>query len=249
MPSYFVTGSSRGIGLGIVTQLLQDPENLVIATARSPATSQGLQDLAAKYPKDRLILLTLDISVPEQIVAVAEETSKLLPNGLDYFISNAATSNQLLTTFEDLDPKLFADEILEHTIPNLNLIHAFQPLIARSKEKKALFITSDLGSLTGAPIRPNLATPYCVGKAALNMLVRKWGAAVKDKGIIPVLVHPGWVATDLGLGIDSWVQQHFPGLKPITTEQSAAGVLKIIQEARLQDSAPYLNYDGAVIPW
>ncbi|KAK7419758.1 hypothetical protein QQX98_003130 [Neonectria punicea] len=43
MPSYLVTGSSRGIGLGLVAELLKDEKNIVIATARSTAASPGLQ--------------------------------------------------------------------------------------------------------------------------------------------------------------------------------------------------------------
>ncbi len=44
----------------------------------------------------------MDISDPAQILKVAEEVQKLLPDGLDYLVNNAGISHQPLTTFEDL---------------------------------------------------------------------------------------------------------------------------------------------------
>lgn len=81
---------------------LKDPQNRVIATARAPSSAAGLQELKLGAAKDRLTVLALDISDPAQILKVAEEVEKLLPDGLDYLINNAGISYQPLTTFEDL---------------------------------------------------------------------------------------------------------------------------------------------------
>jgi len=74
----------------------------VIATARNTAGSEGLQDLATKYPKDRLILLDLDVTKAESLQKTARTLETLLPEGLDNLISNAGVSYQPLTTFDDL---------------------------------------------------------------------------------------------------------------------------------------------------
>ena len=55
-----VTGASRGIGLAFVKQLLERGKT-VVAGARKPQGSQGLQELAKTYPK-QLTLVVLDIS-------------------------------------------------------------------------------------------------------------------------------------------------------------------------------------------
>ncbi|CAL1699126.1 unnamed protein product [Somion occarium] len=251
MPSYFITGTSRGIGLAIVTELLKDPQNFVIASARNPGGSKGLSELASQYHSDRLTLVTLDTSVPGQITAAAAEAQKLLPSGLDYLINNAGVSyqNSATSTFDELDIELFEKELLFNTVPIIHILRAFKPLVLKSAEKKVLFVTSELGSIEIADARPNLANAYGVGKAALNMLARKWGAVTKDEGIISILIHPGWVDTELGNNIDAWIQERVPGLKPISTQESAKGVIKVIQEAKKQDAVPFVNYDGSVIPW
>ncbi|EPT04506.1 hypothetical protein FOMPIDRAFT_1045785 [Fomitopsis schrenkii] len=78
MPSYLVTGASRGIGLGLVTKLLETPENFVVAA----------------YSKDRLAVLRVDYSDHVSIERTAEAAAKLLPASLDCLVSNAATSLQ-----------------------------------------------------------------------------------------------------------------------------------------------------------
>ena len=57
---YLVTGASRGIGLEFVSQLLHGGAN-VIAGARTPSKSQGLQDLLKAFP-DHLFTVPLDVS-------------------------------------------------------------------------------------------------------------------------------------------------------------------------------------------
>jgi NAD(P)-dependent dehydrogenase (short-subunit alcohol dehydrogenase family) len=119
MPSYLITGSSRGLGLAFVVELvsissnpdreqalirmlqLKNPANKVVASARNTASSRGLQELASKYTQDRLILLDLDVTKPKSIQDAAEELTKLLPQGLGHLVSNAGISHQPLATFEN----------------------------------------------------------------------------------------------------------------------------------------------------
>jgi NAD(P)-dependent dehydrogenase (short-subunit alcohol dehydrogenase family) len=81
---------------------LHDPRNIVIATARDSGKSAGLQALVAKYTKNRIVTLDLDVTIPETIQAAALEVQSLLPDGLDHLISNAGASLQSLASFEDL---------------------------------------------------------------------------------------------------------------------------------------------------
>jgi NAD(P)-dependent dehydrogenase (short-subunit alcohol dehydrogenase family) len=64
-PVYLVTGSSRGLGLEIVRQLLKQegPEcPTVVACARNLDTAVGLKELLVRHKHDgRLLLLQLDV--------------------------------------------------------------------------------------------------------------------------------------------------------------------------------------------
>ena len=60
--TYLVSGSSRGVGLALVKELLsKKDERIVFAAARSPQNSEELQKLA-KVHKDRLHIIVFDVT-------------------------------------------------------------------------------------------------------------------------------------------------------------------------------------------
>lgn len=60
---WFVTGASSGFGRAVTEVMLQKGDN-VVATLRKPAM---LDDLTKLYPKNRLLTLPLDVTVPGDI--------------------------------------------------------------------------------------------------------------------------------------------------------------------------------------
>jgi len=250
MPSYLITGSSRGLGLAYVGELLKNPQNYVIATARNPTKATELQALISQYPKERAAILELDLSNPESIEKAAEEAKRLLPDGLDTLIGNAGTNDQPKPTFEQLDLKLFADELNLEVINNTILIRSFLPLIRKGKPGRLIFISSVIGSVELAATMPMLNDAYAVTRAALNMLIRKWGTALKFEGIATAIVHPGWVpTTDIGSGIIEWVEKYAPQLPRVPVPEAAAAVVKIFETLTIEDTNTFFNYDGTKLPW
>jgi len=61
---------------------------------------------------------------------------------------------------------------------------------------------------------------------------------LRREGITAVVLHPGWVQTDMGV----------PNAL-ITTEQSVSGMRKLIGKLSLTDSGKFFNYDRREIPW
>ena len=80
---------------------LETPENFVIAAVRNTECGT-LRALQGTYSKDRLAILKVDYSEYSTIEQAAEEAAKILPAGLDYLISNAATSLQVDATFDTM---------------------------------------------------------------------------------------------------------------------------------------------------
>jgi len=250
MPSYLVTGSSRGLGLAFVGELLKSSQNYVIATARDPTKATQLQALIDKHPKDRAAILQLDLANPESIKKAATEAASLLPDGLDCLVGNAGVSEQPMATFEQSDLKLFADEMNLEIINNAILIRSFLPLIRKAKAGKLVFISSIIGSVELAAGMPGLNDAYAVSRAALNMLIRKWGAELKFEGIATAVVHPGWVpSTDLGSGIIEWMEKYAPSSPRVSIPASAAGVVKIFETLTIDNTNSFFNYDGTKLPW
>ncbi|OCH84288.1 hypothetical protein OBBRIDRAFT_839825, partial [Obba rivulosa] len=61
--TWLVTGSSRGIGLELVRQLLADPSNVVIAACRNPDGATALKALhESDAAKGELHVVGLDVS-------------------------------------------------------------------------------------------------------------------------------------------------------------------------------------------
>jgi NAD(P)-dependent dehydrogenase (short-subunit alcohol dehydrogenase family) len=149
----------------------------------------------------------------------------------------------------------------------LGLLQSFLPLIRQGHNKKIVVVSSALGSIELATGMPGLNDIYSVTRAALNMLIRKWGGALKSEGITTAVVHPGitlrtlfsvivancftgWVpSTEIGSGIKDWMDKYAPNAAPITTEESAAGVVAVIIGLKHDDTNSFHNYDGTKLPW
>ncbi|CCM05065.1 uncharacterized protein FIBRA_07271 [Fibroporia radiculosa] len=248
MPSYLITGASRGIGLAMVAALLEQPDTFVVAAARSPKQSKGLQELSARY-KDRLALIVIDYANFASIDEAAKQAAAVLPDGLDYLISNAGAALQSPIGFEDIDVNVFEEELRINAVAPVQVVRAFLPLVKRGKEKKIVLVTSELGSLEKAPVFTTLAITYSATKTALNIIARRWAPVLAEEGIATILIHPGWVDTDLGNEINEWIADHFPGMSKISVDESVKGCLKVFKDAQVEKAIKYYNYDGTTQPW
>ncbi|KAH8647753.1 putative short-chain dehydrogenase [Xylariales sp. PMI_506] len=246
MPSYLITGASRGLGLGFAAELLKNPDNVVVATARNTAASAGLQELKSHDTDDRLKLIDLDVSKLESVHEAAEKAALVLPNGLDNLISNAGISNDALKTWDQMELEDLTSELNFTVTAPFFLIREFLPLVRKSQQKKIYIVTSRLGSIQTAAFLPNLANAYSIARAALNMLARKWSPVLKDEGVTIGLINPGYISsTSIGDGISGWVEDHPGKLESITVEDSITGCLKVLDDLTLEDTGSFFNFDGA----
>jgi len=93
-----VTGTSRGIGLETVKQLLINPKRIVYATARNTSQATKLIQLQSQF-NDRLFIEKLDVS--------SEESIKNLVNKLKHVKFNLQSIMQQLPkkTIESPEPQ------------------------------------------------------------------------------------------------------------------------------------------------
>jgi len=91
------------------------------------------------------------------------------------------------------DLSLVDDELHYMVTGTIGLLQAFLPLVRKGHGKKIVVISSALGSIERSVNLPGLNDIYSVARAALNMLVRKWGGALKLEGITTAVIHPGIV--------------------------------------------------------
>ena len=103
-------------------------------------------------------------------------------------------------------------------------------------DKKIVTITSKMGSI--ADNSGGGSYLYRSSKAAVNMVVKSLAIDLKPLGITAVVVHPGWVKSDMG-GPNAM----------IPAEHSVAGMRQVIDSLTLESSGTFFAYDGQVIPW
>ena len=226
MPTYLITGANRGLGLEFARQLSQRKDDTkILATAREPEKATELQRLVHDvYP--------LDVADPKSIEKLADH---LKDQPIDVLINNAGVSsktNSIATLDADDMRTAFAVNAIG---PMLVTKVALKNL--RAGSRKIVFnITSQLGSI--ANNKGGSSYAYRGSKAALNMMTVSLSNELKKEGFTCVVAHPGWVQTDMG-GANA----------PLKPEQSIAGLLKIIDGLKAEDSGKFFNYDGKTLPW
>lgn len=228
---YFVTGTSRGIGLEFTAQLLEKG-HIVLAGARSPEDSPKLMYLKTRY-KDNLHILKLDVTREDLIGRIVE---RMPVERIDVLINNAGVIDRN-NSFNSLNFEQILRVIDTNTLGPLRMAQALFPYLSRSSQPKIVNISSIMGSISGT-FGGGSSYGYKISKAALNMVTRMLAGDLHRYGIIVVSVHPGWVRTDMG----------GPGA-PITPEESVRGLLKVIENLKMEDSGSFIEYTGTRLNW
>lgn len=222
---FLVTGASRGLGRELVSQLSTDSSNSVLGTIRKTIDTDW----------GNAGTLILDQASPTSVADAASRVKEV-----DVLILNAAIGDneKLLDTSEER-----FEEYLNANVTGLfRVVKAFLPALRAGKSRKIIFVSSTSGSMKlqiGA--QAGFCGPYSVTKAACNMLaVQLHNELHASEGFTVAIVHPGWVATDMG---------NLAGDGGIPVSDSARGVLSVIAKLRPEDSATFFNYDGTTLPW
>ena len=70
------------------------------------------------------------------------------------------------------------------------------------------------------------------------MVTRSLAIDLASRGITAIVLHPGWVQTDMG-GLSA----------PTTVEQSVSGMRQVVARLTTNDSGKFYGYDGKEILW
>jgi len=228
-----VTGANRGLGLEFVRQLLARGDR-VIATCRQPGKATALNALAGEHP-GRLHVLPLDVADPRAIAELQRELLLLADDGdlIDLLVNGAGVLHSG-ERFGSVSAVNLDDSFRTNAMGPFLLTQALATRLGDGA--RVANITSQLGSIANTT---RFGTPsYDISKAAQNMATALLAAALRERGIVVVALHPGWVQTDMG-GAGATV----------TPEQSVSGLLRVIDGLKPSDSGRFLDWRGAALPW
>ncbi len=228
-----VTGANRGLGLEFVRQLLARGDH-AIATCRQPGKAAELNALAGEHP-GRLHMLPLDVADPRSITAMQRELRLLDGDGdrLDLLVNCAGVLHSG-ERFGSVSADHLEDSFRTNAMGPFLLAQTLAPQLADGA--RVANLSSQLGSIGGLA---RFGTPsYNISKAAQNMATVLLAAALRERRIIVVALHPGWAQTDMG------------GAKAtVPAPQSVAGLLCIIDALKLTDSGQFRDWRGGTLPW
>ena len=238
----FITGSNRGIGLGLVTEYAAHGWR-VIATCRNPQSAQELQALA--QANNRIIIEQLDVTDSAGIAALA---GKYQNQPIDVLINNAGLLpvDEWNKPFKELDFD-YARRVFDvNTFAPVRIMQAFMDHIAASGEKKIVNISSQAGSFANASHQPRRYV-YRGSKAALNMFTFDIADELGQLGITTVALHPGVVHSQTDESFEE-AKQRFAGL--ITVEESAAKIYRTVAGLTPADNGKFFSYEpGRELSW
>jgi NAD(P)-dependent dehydrogenase (short-subunit alcohol dehydrogenase family) len=222
--TYVVTGASRGLGREFAHQLLARGDT-VIGTARRPEAAWGLRDLGAEVEE-------LDVADDGSVAAFAQ---RLAGRPVDVLINNAGAQNRL-GALESLDFSSLAETFQVNALGPVRVTRALLENLRAGRRRHIAHITSRMGSFGEFDVGNMYG--YRASKAALNMFHRCIAEELGPQGFVCVLLHPGWVRTDMG--------GHEATLSPA---ESVTGMLRVIDGLSRRDNGAFVDHTGAELPW
>jgi len=231
MKKILVTGTNRGLGLGLVKKFLENNEK-VICTTRNFSKSIELLLLKEKY-NDNLEICELDL--------LDKESPNILSNFLgnepiDLFINNAGVIGHSAQHFKSVSLNHWLNVLKVNLIAPLLITQSIIKNIEKSSERKIYFISSKVGSIEDN--KSGGMYIYRSSKTALNQVVKSLSIDLKPLGISVISLHPGWVRTEMG-GPNAL----------ISVEESVNGMVDVISNTNIINSGQFINYDGKRLPW
>ncbi|MBT8192753.1 MAG: SDR family NAD(P)-dependent oxidoreductase [Acidimicrobiia bacterium] len=208
-----VIGASRGIGAELVRQYLADGQ-MVHATVRDPAEPGELAGLDGD-----LVLHRLDVRDPDEITELAQSVDDLA-----VIIHNAGINRA---------PRA---EIMEvNAVAPIRVVEALLAAGTLRPEGVIAIMTSQMGARRD---KTGSLGDYGDSKEALNLEFRNRADDWRGRGALAIVVHPGWVRTDMG-----------GSSAPLSVEESATGVRDLIANLTPEQHGRFWTWDGREHPW
>ena len=226
-----ITGTNRGIGLQMVKSAVSKQWR-VFACCRNPHEAKKLSEVA-RMSGGLVSMHTLDIADKAQIQALAYE---LRTESIDILINNAGVYGSMNNEFGDVDAEDWLNTFRINTIAPMQVAEAFVENVARSEKKIIASVSSKMGSMEDNGSGGTYI--YRSSKAALNAVMKSMSIDLKPRNIACVILHPGWVKTDMG----------GPNAE-ITTRESVKQMFHTLENVRLEDGGNFYEIDGSIIPW
>ena len=181
--TWFITGSSRGLGRSLTAAVLAAGHN-VVATARN---TDDLNDMKAKYP-DQILPLKLDVDLIKEIGAAVESAIAHFGR-IDVLVNNAGFG--ITGATEAYTEEQVNSQLMTNLYAPIAITRAVLPFMRMQRSGRILQISSIGGrrGSTGVSI-------YQAAKFGLGGFTEALNNEVNPLGIFVTSVEPGGFRTD-----------------------------------------------------
>jgi NAD(P)-dependent dehydrogenase (short-subunit alcohol dehydrogenase family) len=219
-----ITGANRGLGLELARQYAAAGWR-VIGTARTPEKATQLSASGAE-------VVQLDVTDQSSVERLAQE---LGGRPIDLLINNAGIQ-PLMWTLDEIDFEAFERALNVNTVGPVRVSRAMLANLRAGEGRKVVNITTNLSSIAGNTDGGFYG--YRESKAALNMFTKSLAAELAGEGFICIVLHPGWVQTDMG-----------GSQAPLQAPESVRGMRSVIEGLKPADNGTFRTWSGEQMAW
>ena len=189
MKTVLITGCSSGLGFELVQGYLEAGWRVIATLRRLNERKHLFKGLQDGYP-ERLRLLELDVTRPEQHRLAREVIDQEFGGQLDVLVNNAGYG--LFGSLEDLSETSFRNQVETNYLGPIFLTKTLLPCLRQTHGK--VFQVSSMFAAMGFP----LSSAYCGSKAALEGFSEALRYELQPLGVQVCIVQPGGHKTSFG---------------------------------------------------
>ncbi|MBW2058803.1 MAG: 3-ketoacyl-ACP reductase [Deltaproteobacteria bacterium] len=243
-----VTGSRRGIGLGIAMALAREGFTVVLNGRASPSATRGIIEKVGSLG-GRVEYLQADVSVGSDRERLVKTIAELFGR-LDILVNNAGVAPESRVDILEATEESF-DRLIEVNLkgPYFLTQRVANWMIEQKREDKRrtpkIINISSVSAYTASPSRGE----YCISKAGLSMTTALFAVRLAQYGIGVYEIRPGIMETDMTAPVrEKYNRLISEGVTPIrrwgTPEDVARAVLAIARDYFPFSTGEVIDVDG-----
>jgi len=221
-----VTGSGRGIGRSIAKELAATGANVVINYATSADAAQALADEMGKEYGTKTLVVKADVTDYDQVGQMVKQVVDTFGQ-LDILVNNAGITRD--KTLKNMSKQNW-DEVINADLSSVfNCTRQVLPFMLERKYGRIVTISSFVGQAGNIG-----QTNYAAAKAGILGFTKALALEVSRSGITVNAVCPGFIETDMLMGVPENIRQslinRIPAARFGTPEEVAACVRYLVTE-------------------
>ncbi len=186
-----ITGSTKGIGLGLAREFLQRGHDVVVSSRGSGAVEKAVAALRAAHPGRKVAGKTCDVADYGQVQALWEAAVAAL-GSVDIWVNNAGRDGHKVPFF-----MIPPDDYVKTVNTNLiGLMNCHRVVIPGMYKQGSGMLWNMEGFGSNGAVRPTLG-PYGATKYALRYFTKAMIAELAKAPVCVGYLSPGMVLTDL----------------------------------------------------